>query len=126
MTRECGFRVARITFYTPIVGGFVENILMRMGERVMARRAARRLQQRGGAGADVDAQAIREARAAAKDTIASSGATRTALRALSFAMKLDLVLFGRITSGPFFALLVKEPVEPRTPSPDPSTPLRVG
>jgi SAM-dependent methyltransferase len=126
VTRECGFRIARITFYTPIVGGFVENILMRMGERVMARRAARRLEQRGGAGGDVEAQAIREARAAAKETIASSRATRTALRALSLAMKLDVVLFGRITSGPFFALLVKERIEPRTPSPDPSTPLRVG
>ena len=35
---------ARIRYYTPIVGGFVENILMRMAERAMARRAARRLQ----------------------------------------------------------------------------------
>jgi hypothetical protein len=30
------------------------------------------------------------------------------LRLLSAAMKLDLLLFGRIRSGPFFALLVKE------------------
>ena len=27
-------------------------------------------------------------------------------------MKLDLLLFGRITSGPFFALLVKESTRP--------------
>ncbi len=45
---------------------------------------------------------------AAKSTIASSPATYAALRALSLAMKLDVVLFGRITSGPFFALLVKD------------------
>jgi hypothetical protein len=37
--------------------------------------------------------------------VASSGSTRVALRALTTAMKLDLLLFGRIESGPFFALL---------------------
>ena len=41
VARDGGFRIARITFYTPIVGGFVENILMRVAERAMARRAAR-------------------------------------------------------------------------------------
>jgi SAM-dependent methyltransferase len=107
VARECGFRIGRITFYTPIVGGFVENILMRMAERMMAKRAARRLKGAGPA-ADEDARAIREARTAAKAQIANSRATYAALRLLSFAMKLDLVLFGRITSGPFFALLIKE------------------
>jgi SAM-dependent methyltransferase len=107
VARACGFRIARITFYTPIVGGFVENILMRMAERAMARRAARRIDPAVSPG-DVDARAIREARSAAKEQIARSPATYGVLRALSFAMKLDLLLFGRITSGPFFALLVKE------------------
>jgi SAM-dependent methyltransferase len=107
VARSTGFRLARITYYTPIVGGFVENILMRMAERAMARRAAARMGSSAPA-ADADAAAIREARAAAKRQIASSPATYAALRALSFAMKLDLVLFGRIRSGPFFALLVRE------------------
>jgi SAM-dependent methyltransferase len=104
---DAGFRIARIRFYTPIVGGFVENILMRIAERAMARRAARRLVN--GDSTDTDARAIREARTRAKQQIATSRLTYAALRALSFAMKLDLVLFGRITSGPFFALLIKEP-----------------
>jgi hypothetical protein len=103
VARDCGFRIGRITFYTPIVGGFVENILVRMAERAMAKRAARRLPP----GSDVDARAIREARTAAKEQIATSKLTYGALRALSFAMKLDVWLFGRVTSGPFFALLVK-------------------
>jgi SAM-dependent methyltransferase len=107
VARDAGFRIGRIRYYTPIVGGFVENILMRMAERAMARRAARRLGPAGDQ-AETDAQAIREARTAAKRRIASSPATYGALRALSFAMKLDLLLFGRIRSGPFFALLVKE------------------
>jgi SAM-dependent methyltransferase len=107
VVREAGFRIAEIRFYTPIVGGFVENILMRVAERAMARRAARRLSGTLST-EDADRQAIREARSAAKQQIARSPATYAALRMLSAAMKLDLLLFGRITSGPFFALLVKE------------------
>jgi SAM-dependent methyltransferase len=121
VARECGFRIGRITFYTPIVGGFVENILMRLAERVMAKRAARRLAPASAADPDVGAQASREARTAAKAQIAKSRTTLAILRALSLAMKLDVLLFGRITSGPFFALLVKERApsrEPRAPSPE--------
>ena len=107
VAREAGFRIGRIRYYTPIVGGFVENIMMRMAERAMARRAAGRLKGSVTA-AEVDAHAIREARTAAKAQIARSPATLAALQGLSFAMKLDLLLFGRIRSGPFFALLVKD------------------
>src|SRR5688572_14479626 len=111
VAQAAGFRIAKIRFYTPIVGGFVENILMRVAERAMARRAARRLQTTSGdatARADIDAAAVREARTAAKERIASSPTTYAVLRGLSAAMKLDLLLFGKITSGPFFALLVKK------------------
>jgi SAM-dependent methyltransferase len=117
VARRAGFRVARIRYYTPIVGGFVENILMRMAERAMARRAARRLEGTLPP-AEAEARAIKEARSSAKRRIASSPATRVALRALSLAMRLDLVLFGRIRSGPFFALLVKDGAAPSGASKD--------
>ncbi len=104
VARETGFRVARIRYYTPIVGGFVENILMRTAERQMARRASKRLAGRMDAAA-ADQEAIKEARTAAKSRIAASPATRAVLNALTAAMKLDLALFGSIESGPFFALL---------------------
>ena len=107
MARAAGFRIARIRYYTPLVGGFVENILIRMAERALARRAAARLGSPLGTPA-ADAQAIREARTSAKRHIAGSPTTYAVLRALSFAMKLDLLLFGRIRSGPFFALLVRD------------------
>ena len=82
---------------------------MRMAERAMARRAAKRIAASGTTvETDVDAAAVREARTSAKQRIASSRTTYAALRGLSLAMKLDLLLFGRITSGPFFALLVKD------------------
>jgi SAM-dependent methyltransferase len=102
-----GFRIRRIRYYTPIVGGLVENIMMRMAERAMAKRAANRLRATVSAD-EADAQAIREARTAAKARIARSPTTYATLRVLSFFMKLDLLLFGRIQSGPFFALLVKK------------------
>lgn len=107
VARDAGFRIGRIRYYTPIVGGFVENILMRVAERALARRATARLAGTVAA-EDADAQGIREARTAAKERIASSPVTYGALRFLSFLMKIDLWLFGRIRSGPFFALLVKE------------------
>jgi SAM-dependent methyltransferase len=111
-----GFRIARIRYYTPIVGGFVENILMRVAERALARRAAGGAEdaekaegaEKAGGAEGRRALAVRKARAAAKSRIAKGGPTYLALRALSFAMKLDLLLFGRIRSGPFFALLVKK------------------
>lgn len=107
VARSAGFRIGRIRYYTPLVGGFVENILMRMAERALARRATARLQGSVDA-AEADAQGIREARTAAKARIARSPATYGALRALSLAMKIDVWAFGRVRSGPFFALLVKE------------------
>lgn len=102
---ETGFRVKRIRYYTPIVGGFVENILMRMAEQRLATRA----RAATGAATMTQEDALKAARRAGKDRVASSGVTRAALRALTTAMKLDLLLFGRIESGPFFALLEKKP-----------------
>jgi hypothetical protein len=55
----------------------------------------------------VHARAIREARSSAKSRIAKSPATYAALSGLSLMMKLDLLLFGRIRSGPFFAVLTR-------------------
>ena len=36
---DAGFRIAKIRYYTPIVGGFVENILLRLAEKRLADRA---------------------------------------------------------------------------------------
>jgi len=106
VAQETGFRIRRIRYYTPIVGGFVENILMRLAEKRLAE-GAKGAQGAGGApGAPLsDEDALKIARAEGKRRVAESGATRAVLRALTLAMKLDLALFGRIESGPFFALL---------------------
>jgi SAM-dependent methyltransferase len=95
----CGFRIVRIRYYTPIVGGFVENILMRLAERRLAKRAAGREAAMSGD------EARKAARSEGQARVARSRSTRGALSILTAAMKLDLLLFGRIESGPFFALL---------------------
>lgn len=107
---ETGFRIKRIRYYTPLVGGFVENILMRMAERQMAKRARLRASTKGerfgeAGAAMTDEEALKIARAEGKQRIAESRATRALLGVLSAAMKLDLFFFGHVESGPFFALL---------------------
>ena len=52
-----------------------------------------------------DEEALKIARAEGKQLIAESRSTRALLGALTAAMKLDLLLFGHVESGPFFALL---------------------
>ena len=111
---RAGFRIARIRYYTPLVGGFVENILMRMAERALARRAATRHPAAAEDGAADHATAVREARTSAKARIARGGPILAALQALTWIMHIDVLLFGRIRSGPFFALLERLPDDPRS------------
>jgi SAM-dependent methyltransferase len=100
-----GFTIERITYYTPLIGSFIENILMRLGERVLTRRAARR---RTTVNVPVDdAAAVREARSTAKARVSRGGVVYQTLRGLSAVMTLDILLFGRVQSGPFFVLVRK-------------------
>jgi len=98
---DAGFTIERLTYYTPVAGALIENVLIRMGERALARRAKK------AAGDSDDAAAVRAARTGAQARIRKRGATYQALRALSAVMALDVHLFGRVKSGPFFALLRK-------------------
>jgi SAM-dependent methyltransferase len=109
---EAGFRVARIRYYTPLVGGVIENICVRSAEQWMARRAARRAleggkAEGGGRKAEDRAAYTRAARKQAQERIARGGIVLAGLKALTAVMKLDVLLFGRVRSGPFFALLEK-------------------
>jgi SAM-dependent methyltransferase len=107
VAQASGFRIERITYYTPIAGAFVENVLTRVAERLLAKRAART-----DAGATPE-DAVRRARLAAQARVRRRGPTYHALRAATGVMKLDVALWGRFRSGPFFALLRKTgpPVE---------------
>jgi len=112
---ECGFTIERITYYTPIVGAFIENVLVRIAEKSLARRAERARANGAAATAkhhEVSDEARKEARRTAQARVRQGGALYGALVMLSWIMKLDVLAFGRVRSGPFFALLRKTgPVE---------------
>ena len=103
MANAAGFAVERFRYYTPLLSSVAENILVPVAAHAMARRVARS----ESAGAPVDRQAMRTARVAAKQQIAKHGLAYRALRAMTRVIMLDVALFGRLRSGPFFALLVK-------------------
>jgi len=104
---RAGLRIARIRYYTPIVGGFVENILMRMAERFLARRADRKRAAPHADTAPDPAAGLRDARLSAKARLARGGPLVRVLQGVTVLMDVDLLLFGRIRSGPFFARLEK-------------------
>ena len=104
IVQAAGFRIERITYYTPVIGAFVENILARMAEQWLAKRS-QILNGSGNAGGARDA--VRAARVAAQTRLRRRGLTYRALVATTAVMKLDVLMFGRVPSGPFFALLRK-------------------
>jgi SAM-dependent methyltransferase len=114
---EAGFTVDRFRYYTPLLSSIAENIFVPVATHAMARRAARAT---SGARATVDRQAMRSARVAAKQRVARRGIVYRALQTMTRVIMLDVTLFGRLRSGPFFALLVKRSGEP------PKVDLKVG
>jgi SAM-dependent methyltransferase len=105
VVEESGFRLERITYYTPVIGAFVENILARLAEHWLARRARVTSETDG----RDNREAVRAARTAAQARVRRRGVTYRALVATTTVMKLDVLALGRIPSGPFFALLRKVP-----------------
>jgi ubiquinone/menaquinone biosynthesis C-methylase UbiE len=105
-----GFTVERFTYYTPLLSSIAENILVPVAAHAMARRAAHkksRSGQRRDASQVVDREAMRTARLAAKERISQRGFVYYVLQAMTRVVMLDVTLFGRMRSGPFFARLVK-------------------
>jgi hypothetical protein len=82
----------------------MENIVARIVEQWLARRAARTMKAKDAA---VDGAAVRAARRSAQARVRRGGITYWTLHAITSVMKIDVWLFGRIPTGPFFALLRK-------------------
>jgi SAM-dependent methyltransferase len=98
LATTAGFRIAKLTYYTPLLSGLAENLLVPVAAHMWARRRFR----------TVDSAAVEGTRAHAQAAIAGRGLVYRALSALTTLAMLDVVLFGRWRAGPFFALLVKE------------------
>ena len=102
---DAGFGIARIRYYTPLIGAFVENILMRMAERALGRWGSAPDGVEGGASLRSAEEALRAARTAAKRRLAAKGPLYYALKGVTALMTLDVWIFGRVRTGPFFVLL---------------------
>ena len=113
MLRKHRLHVIKIRYYTPLIGAFIENIMVRAGEQFLRRRAKRRS---GGQDTARPGALDRAVRTEARLWIEKRGVMYHSLRLVTWFMKLDLLLFGRIKSGPFFALIE------RMPDPSPSSP----
>lgn len=97
---RAGFRVERFRYYTPILSRIAESIFVPAAAHIFARRKSKT--------ASVDSSALREARLDAKRTLARRGIMYRALQAMTAVVMLDVRVLGRVRSGPFFALLVKQ------------------
>jgi SAM-dependent methyltransferase len=110
-TGRAGFRIACLRYYTPLIGAFVENILMRVAERALGRWRSRRALGNSAVAKSESRPAAqaRLARVTAKRRLAGRGPLYYALKGTTWLMMLDVWLLGRVRSGPFFALLERVP-----------------
>ena len=84
----------------PILSRVAESVVVPIATHWFARRKSRT--------AGVDSAALREARLDAKRTLARRGVMYRALQFMTSVVMLDVRLLGRVRSGPFFGLLVKQ------------------
>ena len=97
---RAGFRVERFRYYTPILSRIAESVFVPAAAHMFARRRSK--------AAGVDSAALRAARVDAKRTLARRGIMYRVLQLMTSVVMLDVRLLGRVRSGPFFALLVKQ------------------
>jgi len=104
-----GFRISRFQGYTPILSSVAENILVPVAAHAMARRVAKGRGPVPSADATaVDQASMRVARTGAKRRIAEGGLIYRLLQVATKMLMVDVEVFGRLRTGPFFALFVKQ------------------
>jgi SAM-dependent methyltransferase len=93
-----GLRVAERRYYNVVFKAVVEDLLLRLYE-----------QRRRGPAPSADAHARDDARAAVVEARPPGRVVLAIAQALTWVLKLDVVLFGGIRTGPFFGLLRPSP-----------------
>ncbi len=108
---EAGFEIVRVVFWNGVFQSFIDNVLMRLVERgavaVRLRQGKRAPASGDSPHADTLSQEAIAARTAARARVARGGLAALVLRGLTGLMWLDIVLFGRFRTGPYFLLLRK-------------------
>lgn len=94
-----GFEVRRVAFWNGVFQGWIENVILKLGEGYASQKARGKntLEKQANARANIRAQM--ESR--------RGGTYVVPLEALSKLMQLDLVLFGHLRAGPYFLLVEK-------------------
>ena len=92
-----GFKITRVAFWNGVFQGWIENVLMKLGEGWLSRRET---------GSGVLEQQI-AARHKVRAGLGPTGHSRfyAPLVLLTALMSLDVKLFGRLRAGPYFALV---------------------
>jgi ubiquinone/menaquinone biosynthesis C-methylase UbiE len=112
---EAGFEIVRVVFWNGVFQSFIDNVLMRLVERGAVAVRLRRQGKRStptpdSPHADALSQEAIAARTAARARVARGGLAALVLHGLTRLMWLDIVLFGRFRTGPYFLLLRKRVV----------------
>jgi SAM-dependent methyltransferase len=115
-----GLRIEQVRFWNGVFQGLIDNVLVRLGEGVLLGRRAKSEERR----AKAEKLEAASSGYSARQAVSQRPAARAALLILTTLMQLDIILFGRLRSGPFFALLRKEGGPP--PPPNAGGSLRAG
>jgi ubiquinone/menaquinone biosynthesis C-methylase UbiE/uncharacterized protein YbaR (Trm112 family) len=93
-----GFAVKRVAFWNGIFQGWIENVIMKLGEGYLSKksRGQTKLEQQVNARANVRA------------TMKTKGKYALPLEMASKLMQLDITLFGGLRAGPYFLLVEKQ------------------
>lgn len=109
-----GLAIEQVRFWNGVFQGLIDNVLVRLGEGLLLGRKAKPKEPISEKAQSAGAAAIG---GSSRQMVSRRPAIRLALRALTGLMQLDIILFGRLRSGPFFALLQKGAGDLRPPPP---------
>jgi ubiquinone/menaquinone biosynthesis C-methylase UbiE len=109
---RAGFRVVEVRFWNTVVTSFVEHVLMKLGEALLARGRQPKIPA---AEATTTAGTEREivARRRIRRQLTPRSPVYWVLSLLTTLMELDVVLWGRLRTGPYFVLAEKVAVPAR-------------
>ena len=106
---RAGLRVVQVRFWNSVFTSFVEHVLMKLGERVLAARPRAGTSNGAGGGTHVSAGTQREivARQRIRRQLTPKSPVYWMLYALTTLMELDVFFWGSLRTGPYFVLAEK-------------------
>lgn len=108
-------RVEDVRFWNGVFQGLIDNVLIRLGEGLLLRRKSPAPTQ--STTIKLAAKAPTDAPLSSRQQLSRRRGLHLALRFLTALMQLDIILFGRLRAGPFFALLRKDAAMEQQPHP---------